>query len=71
MLCLTTHVGDDANDVLVVVDGVVVAEIAVTAARGSRVELGIEAPRRVEILRRKVWERKQKESENANVSKSE
>lgn len=57
MLCLVSHVKRPENDVLIFVDGRIVAEIAPIECGESRVNLGIEAPEDVEIFRRQVWDR--------------
>lgn len=57
MLCLVSYVDQPENDVLIIVDGRVVAEIAPIECGRSRVKLGVEAPDDVEIFRRQVWDR--------------
>jgi sRNA-binding carbon storage regulator CsrA len=71
MLCLVSYIGEPDNDVLIIVDGRIVAEIAPIECGRSRVKLGIEAPQDVEIFRRQVWDRVVAEGARGNREQSD
>ena len=71
MLCLVSYVDQPENDVLIIVDGRIVAEIASIECGRSRVKLGVEAPQDVEIFRRQVWDRVVAEGVRTNREQSD
>ncbi len=71
MLCLVSYIREPDNDVLILVDGRIVAEIAPIECGRARVKLGIEAPDDVEIFRRKVWERVVADGVRSNRERSD
>mgnify|MGYP000921683269 CR=1 FL=1 len=51
---------------LIILDGVVLAEIEPVDIRGDKVRLGVTAPKHVQVHRKEVWEKVQQEKANAD-----
>lgn len=51
---------------LIILDGVVLAEIEPVDIRGDKVRLGVNAPKHVQVHRKEVWEKVQQEKANAD-----
>ena len=54
------------ENLLIILDGVVLAEIEPVDIRGDKVRLGVNAPKHVQVHRKEVWEKVQQEKANAD-----